>query len=153
LHNDGHIEFVEPFDCCDLNIQDSFYLVIEHRNHLIVMSDVPVAIIPGYEVSTLTYSFCIQQSYINDPFGFGIYSGQKEILPGVFAMLAGNGEQSNTGNSDTDINIDDRTFWELENGDYGYYRIGDYNLNADTNLNDRVIWEKNNGKFTSVPRN
>jgi hypothetical protein len=151
LHNDGHIEFVEAFDCCDLDLYDTYYLVIEHRNHLIVMAheDLPVDL----SNSTITYDFRTQQSYLDDPFGFGEYSAQKEILPGIFAMFAGNGDQTLIIDSDTDINFDDRTFWEGENGDIGLYRNGDYNLNGDTNFNDRVTWERNNGEFTSVPRN
>jgi hypothetical protein len=68
-------------------------------------------------------------------------------------MFAGNGDQTLNSQSDTDINFDDRSFWEGENGDIGEYRRGDYNLNGDTNFNDRLTWERNNGKFTSVPRN
>ena len=101
--------------------------------------------------STITYDFRLQQSYLDDPFGFGAFA-QKEIQPGVFAMFAGNGDQTTSPQSDTDINFDDRTFWEGENGDIGEYRFGDYNLNGDTNFNDRLTWERNNGNFTSVPR-
>jgi hypothetical protein len=156
LHKNGYIDFVEPFDCCDLDLFATYYVVVEHRNHLIVMSDVPVPVVPGVDSSTITYDFRTQQSYIDDPFMIGIFAGQKELLPqlpGVYAMFAGNGNQTSTNNSDTDINFDDRTYWEGENGDIGFYRIGDYNLNGDTNFNDRVTWERNNGKFTSVPRN
>ena len=101
--------------------------------------------------STITYDFRLQQSYLDDPFAFGAFA-QKEIQPGVFAMFAGNGDQTTSLQSDTDINFDDRTFWEGENGDIGEYRFGDYNLNGDTNFNDRLTWERNNGNFTSVPR-
>jgi uncharacterized repeat protein (TIGR01451 family) len=148
LHNDGRVEFVGEFACCDIDLGASYYLVIEHRNHLIVMSHEPIPIANG----KIVYDFRLQQSYINDPFLFGTFSGQKEILPGVFGMLGGNGNQALTTNSDTDINFDDRTFWESENGDIARYRNGDYNLNGDTNFNDRRVWELNNGKFTSVPR-
>lgn len=148
LHNDGRIEFVEGFDCCDLDLTATYYLVVEHRNHLIVMSHEPLSVVDG----TLTYDFRQQQSYIFDEFNFGTFSGQKEILPGVFAMHAGNGNQTQTTSSDTDVNFDDRTFWESENGIIAKYRFGDYNLNGDTNFNDRRVWELNNGKFTSVPR-
>ena len=149
LHQDGHIEFVDDFACCDIDQQLDYYLVIEHRNHLIVMSHQPISIING----KITYDFRTQQTYVDDPFGFGVFARQKEILPGVFAMLAGNGNQKLTSDSDTDINFDDRTYWENQNGDLGQYRNGDYNLNGDTNFNDRRVWELNNGKFTSVPRN
>jgi len=155
LHKTGYIEFVEEFDCCDLDLLGSYYLVIEHRNHLIVMSDVAVPIVPGIDSSTITYDFRQQQSYVDDPFMVGIFARQKELLPqlpGHFAMYAGNGNQTNTAFSDTDINFDDRSFWEGENGEIGEYRVGDYNMNSDTNFNDRVTWERNNGKFTSVPR-
>jgi hypothetical protein len=151
VHNDGHIEFVEEFDCCDIDLYQPYFVVIEHRNHLIVMSDDSIEI--DLNNSTITYDFRIEQSYLDDPFQFGNFARQKEILPGVFAMIAGNGNQTLSLQSDTDINFDDRTFWEGENGDFGEYRIGDYNLNGDTNFNDRVVWERNNGQFTSVPRN
>jgi hypothetical protein len=156
LHKGGYIEFVEPFDCCDIDLLASYYVVVEHRNHLIVMSDVPVPVVPGIDSSTITYNFRNQQSYVDDPFMIGIFAQQKELLPqlpGVFAMFAGNGNQTNTNFSDTDINFDDRIYWEGENGYFGEYHIGDYNLNGDTNFNDRVTWERNNGMFTSVPRN
>jgi hypothetical protein len=151
LHNNGVIEFVEEFDCCNLNFDSMYFLVVEHRNHLIVMSDDSLAI--DFVNSTITYDFRNQQSYITDPFNFGIYVGQKEIIAGVYAMFAGNGNQTLSNQSDTDINFDDRSYWEGQNGDLGLYRIGDYNMNGDTNFNDRVTWERNNGKFTSVPRN
>jgi hypothetical protein len=157
LHSDGHIEFVEEFDCCDLDLYATYYLVIEHRNHLIVMSDVPLEV--NLENSTITYDFRINPGFLDDIFGFG-FATQIELLPaypGMYAMYAGNGEQTDgggiyTNSEDVDINLNDRTFWEGENGDLGEYRIGDYNLNGDTNFNDRVVWERNNGKQTSVPR-
>jgi hypothetical protein len=82
-----------------------------------------------------------------------LYARQKEILPGKFAMLAGNSQQSLGWNDDTDINVNDLNFWGTQNGTIGRYRIGDHNLNGDTNFNDRTLWEFNNGKYTSVPRN
>jgi uncharacterized repeat protein (TIGR01451 family) len=148
LHSDGRVEFVGEFACCDVDLDESYYLVIEHRNHLIVMSHEPVPITNG----KIVYDFRAQQSYIDDPFMFGTFSGQKEIQSGVFVMLGGNGNQKLSIQSDTDINFDDRTFWESENGIIAKYRNGDYNLNGDTNFNDRRTWELNNGKFTSVPR-
>ena len=149
LHGDGRIEFIDGFDCCDVNLAQSYYIVIEHRNHLIVMSHEPVPIVSN----TISYDFRNQEGYINDPDMFGIFVGQKEIAPGVYAMFAGNGNQSDSANSDTDLNFDDRTYWEEQNGIIGQYRNGDYNLNGDTNFNDRTVWEFNNSKFTSVPRN
>ena len=148
LHSDGHIEFVDGFNCCGIDQAQSYYLVIEHRSHLIVMSSTAIHIVDG----KLTYDFRDKDGYIDDPFNFGTFVGQKEIAPGVYAMFAGNGNQTQGSTSDTDINYDDRTFWESQNGEPARYRNGDYNLNGDTNYNDRLLWELNNGKFTSVPR-
>ncbi len=145
LHKDGTIEMVEGFECCDMNMNGSYYLVVEHRNHLIVMSHQAIPIVNG----TLTYDFTLQQSYI-DANEFGSW-GQK-LIGGKYAMIAGNGNQSLTPASDTDINADDRNFWETENSQVGYRRA-DYNMNGDTNANDRILWEKNNGITTSVIRN
>ncbi|MCP4123936.1 MAG: tandem-95 repeat protein [Bacteroidetes bacterium] len=148
LHSDGHIQFVDAFECCNIDPTQDYYLVIEHRNHLIVMSHESLPVING----TITYDFRVQQSYIDDPYGFDTHVGQKEVLPGVYVMYGGNGDQSNTANSDTDINFDDRTYWEGQNSHIAKYRNGDYNMNGDTNYNDRRVWEINNGEFTSVPR-
>jgi hypothetical protein len=144
LLSDGTIEMLEGFDCCDLDMNGSYYLVVEHRNHLLVMSHVPVQVVAG----TLTYDFTAQQSYILP--GSGLW-GQKEV-DGIFFMFGGNGNQSANADSDTDINADDQSTWESHNGRQGY-RSGDYNLNGDTNSNDRIIWERNNGHGTSVIRN
>lgn len=149
LHQDGSIEFVAGFSCCKLDLTADYFLVVEHYNHLLVMSPAAVAVVDG----KISYDFRGQQSYIDDPFGFGIFVGQKEIAPGTFVMLGGNGNQTLSPTSDTDNNFDDRTFWESQNGTLARYRIGDYNLNGDTNFNDRPVWETNNGLFTSVPRN
>ena len=68
-------------------------------------------------------------------------------------MIAGNGDQNDEQSSDTDINYNDRSFWELENNVIARYRISDYNMNIDVNYNDRTLWEYNNKSITSVPRN
>ncbi|HZV68020.1 MAG TPA: HYR domain-containing protein [Saprospiraceae bacterium] len=150
VHKDGTIQFVKPLNCCSVSENSNYYLVIEHRNHLLVMSNGSVSFINH----KLSYDFRFQQSWENPIFaGLNLFAREKEILSGRFAMYAGNGNQALSLNADTDINFDDRSFWESQNGAVGFYRIGDYNLNADTNFNDRVVWERNNGKFTSVPRN
>jgi hypothetical protein len=143
LHSDGHVEFVNGgFSCCDLDLSGSYYLVIEHRNHLIIMSPEPVQVVNG----TLTYDFRYTQSYGN---------GQKLIIPGTpgtYAMYTGNGDQTKEVFSDTDINFDDNQYWGTQNGTIGRYRNGDYNMNGDCNYNDRTTFEFNNGVDSSVPR-
>ncbi|MBE0639519.1 MAG: hypothetical protein IH598_13460, partial [Bacteroidales bacterium] len=149
LHNNGAIEFITGhFTCCNPGLNSEFWLVIEHRNHMIVMSEEVIGIVGG----KITYDFRDKQTYVNDPFGYGIFARQKEVLTGTFAMFAGNGEQFIKTEADTDITFDDRRFWQGQNGIFGHYRIGDYNLNGDVNFNDRTLWEFNNGRFTSVVR-
>jgi hypothetical protein len=148
LHNNGAIEFItNGFPCCTLDFDAHYFLVIEHRNHLILMSHEPLPIVNNI----ITYDFRNQQSSLNDPEGFGIYARQKEILPGEFAMLGGNGEQHADANEHTDITDADRGFWIAAFDISGEYNAGDYNLNGEINVNDRTLWEENNGKFTSVP--
>jgi len=166
LHNDGRVEFVDKPEytsgsceitypeLCDLDLFAPYYVVIEHRNHLIVMSHEPVYV--DLDNSTLTYDFRNKQSFYDPDFPFEpggeTFIQQLQILPGVYSMYGGNGEQSSSFDADTDININDRTSWELDNGQQAQYRIGDYNMNVDVNFNDRVIVERNNGKITTVPR-
>jgi len=119
-------------------------LVVEHRNHLLVMSHQPV----GVTNDTITYDFRVQQSYTN-LFGFG----QLKIRDGVYVMFGGNGEQIVTNSADTDINVADKDTWIDENGNHSSYYFQDFDMNGDTNVQDKNLWVRNNGKFSDVPRN
>ena len=148
LHSDGRIEFTGTgFNCCNINVNGSYYVVIEHRNHLLIMSATAVPVVNG----KLTCDFRTMQSY-QDPLLPELYAGQKAIPGGRYVMYAGNGNQETTMDSDTDISLEDLMWWEIHNGTAGQYRSGDYNLSGDANMNDRTLWERNNGKFTMGPR-
>ena len=148
LHKDGNIEFVQALSCCELDQSLSYFLVVEHRNHLIVMTKNPVGVSNG----VLTHDFSHTDSYGGV---FGIEGSQKEItLPNnsvVFTMYGGNGNQIG-GASATDINVNDKTIWEGNNNQIGIYNAGDFNLSSDINVNDKTLWEINNSTFSSVPR-
>ena len=150
LHEDGTIEFVEDLDCCDLDQNQSYYLAVEHRNHLIVMSPNPLPIING----KISYDFRVNQSFNSFP---GFFVGQKPIMINgtqYYMMYGGNGFQSgNVLGASTDITSDDLPFWELSTGTQFRYVIGDFNLSGDTNANDRSIYENNEGSTSSVPNN
>jgi hypothetical protein len=148
LHNDGRLEFVDDGTCCELNFSQDYYLVIEHRNHLIVMSDTAISI----NGDSITYDFRGTQSYDEDPFNVGLV-GQKEVSPGVFAMYAGNCDQSSTPGDDTDINSSDFNRWDNENNQFLLYIIGDIDMNGDVNSNDFNLWQTNEQTLTSVIRN
>lgn len=152
LHQDGRVEFIPGFACCQINPTETYYLVIEHRNHLITMSPDPLPIVND----TLRFDFRTSQGYINDPFDLNAFAGQREMLlngQSVYMLFGANGDQTSSNSSDTDINLGDLIYWERENGEFGHYKIGDFNLNGDINFNDRILFDFNNSKFTSVPRN
>ncbi|MDV7399077.1 hypothetical protein RZS08_47145, partial [Arthrospira platensis SPKY1] len=87
---DGTIEFIPGHGSCDLDITENYYLVVEHRNHLLVMSHQPIPV----SGNQLVYDFRNQDSYTG-LLGFG----QKELAQGVFGMFAGNGDQTNSSSS------------------------------------------------------
>ena len=66
LHSDGTIEIIPTANCTPLDITQAYYVVIEHRNHLIVMSHEKQPVTGG----AITYDFRTQQSY-KDLLGFG----------------------------------------------------------------------------------
>jgi hypothetical protein len=149
LHSDGHIEFVSDADCCELDLSQSYYVVIEHRNHLIVMSESAVTPVNG----SLTYDFRFQDSYLDDPLGLGTFYSQKEVTPGVFTMYAGNGNQTSGDAADTDINASDYTKWLINGLQSRTYNFTDYNMSGDRNANDFELWQTNSPRNTTVPRN
>ncbi|MEZ4910139.1 MAG: discoidin domain-containing protein [Saprospiraceae bacterium] len=142
LLNDGTVQMVNGFDCCQIDVSKTYYVVVEHRNHLIVMSHQKVAIVGG----SIQYDFTTQQSY-QDLLGFG-----QKLINGKYVMHAGNGQQVISSSADTDINVNDKDLWQIYNGDNSSYYINDFELNGDVNVQDKNLWLINNGKFTDVPR-
>ncbi len=143
VHSDGQVEFLSGDDCCTIDTTQSYYVVIEHRSHLVVMSHEKVPVSGG----TISYDFRSQESY-KGLFGFG----QKQLLPGVYAMYAGNGDQVNGNNGNRVLNIitSDKDIWLNQNGNHSSYYINDFDLNGDVNVQDKNIWLQNNGVFSDV---
>ncbi len=120
---------------------DSAFVVVEHRNHMGVMT--PEAIrFDGY---ILNYDFTLQDSY-NDSTGVG----QLQFSDGNWGMYAGDGDQSDF--PSYDINGYDKTGWELNNGAFDTYHNSDFNMNGDINGDDKIIWQINNGLSSRVPK-
>ena len=140
--SDGSVMLTEYFDCCEM-IAEEYYITIEHRNHLAVMTPTPMPVVNGI----VGFDFTEDQSYTRL---FG--NGQKEIKPGVFAMYAGNGDQFTAPESPKDINSNDVSLWARDNGFHSGYYLQDYNLSGDVNVHDKAIWLVNNGVFTDVDR-
>lgn len=117
-----------------------FYVMIEHRNHLPVLSAHRVPIINN----SISYDFTAGNSY-NPGAGFG----QKQVGTN-WTMYGGNADQE--GSNGCDINAVDRIFWKSVNGLPNVYNPGDYNLDGDINGADRIVFNSNNGIFTTVPK-
>ncbi len=115
-----------------------YNIVIQHRNHLPVMSPVPFLLGEG----GLVYDFTQQDAYTGNGTGFG----QKEIFPGVWCMYSGDGDQT------FEIGGNDKTIWVDINGENPVYKIADYNMDGDVNGNDKSIWFNNNGISSRVPK-
>lgn len=142
LLKDGTVQMETAFDCCSSDFEE-FYIVIEHRNHLPVMTPTPMPVVDG----VISFDFRSNDSYTRL-----LGRGQKEIRPGVYAMFAGNGDQRLAAESAKDINANDVSLWALDNGKHSGYYQQDYDLNGDVNVHDKAIWLKNNGIFTDVER-
>ncbi len=142
LFRDGHIEFPDD-QCCLVDPTKEYYVVVEHRNHLIVMSPRARPVING----KISFDFRSNRSYVRL---LGV--GQKQVAPDLFVMFGGNGDQFNSGSSTVDINVSDLAEWLKENGmNSSYYKM-DFDLNGDANVQDKALYLRNNGLFTDVPK-
>ncbi len=140
VYQDGSINLV---DTCFRNFQekDSMYILLEHRNHLPVLSKEKVHIING----ELSYDFRNQDSYAIGG------AGQKQLLPGMYGMIIGDCDQESD-NVSFDINGKDKILWTRESGFYDVYNRADMNLDGDINGQDKVIFAENNGVFSAIPK-
>ena len=143
LHQDGRISFLDD-DCCLVDPTKSYYVVVEHKNHLIVMTPHRISVDADQKIA---FDFRSNQSFI-ELFG----AGQKEIAPGLYAMFAGNGDVNYESVSVTDINSNDLSAWTKENGANSSYYYNDYDLSGDVNSHDKSFYLPNNGVFTDVPK-
>ena len=139
LHNDGTITFPSP--CINLPT-GSFYVVIEHRNHMGIMSPNAVPVVNN----TMNFDFTTGQSFVlTNPPSFG-----QKVKSTAWMMYAGDGKK-NTSVTNYDINFSDSQLWKLESGIFDQYRYGDFNMDADVNFNDSNLWKLNNGRYSGVP--
>ncbi|MBC7892566.1 MAG: hypothetical protein H7Y12_10160 [Sphingobacteriaceae bacterium] len=139
LRSDGRITMVGA--CPQLPTDRSYFVVLEHRNHLGVMTPTAVAISNG----KLAFDFTAQQSFVNtNPPS----SGQRQV-GSRFVLFSSDGLKT-PGVQNFDINFNDSALWKGENGQYDRYLKGDFNLDADVNFADQVIWKRNSGRYSGV---
>ncbi len=140
VKKDGTVEFERcpiPFS----STLNSLYVVVEHRNHMGVMSAAKVPVV----ASALTYDFTTEDSY-RDPTSFG----QKQLPSGAWAMYAGDIDQMDM--PSYDITGLDKTAWFENNGLFDIYLAPDLNFDGDVNGADKAIWLLNNGIASRVPK-
>jgi PKD repeat protein len=119
------------------SLTQNLIVVIWHRNHLGVMSAnylTESGGLYGYNFSTGAAQ------------AFGGSSAHKQIGPGVWGMIGGDG------NKDGQITSSDESLiWENQAGTKGYLE-SDYNLNTQTDNKDKDdIWAPNLGEGSQVP--
>ncbi len=135
----GEVTFPEDCPLPAFTTSDLYYFVVQHRNHLGIMSPAEVDMPCGTAI--LEWDFRNSNSY-QPLFRFG----QKEIEPGVWAMFAANGEQEGSIQA---INSVDRTLWKILQGVFGY-NSGDFSMDALTNSFDETLWKQNQNRTTGV---
>lgn len=141
LRSDGRITMVTA--CPVLATDKTYYVLVEHRNHLGVMTPTALTLTD----SKLTYDFTKQQSFVKtDP----PTAGQVQV-GGKFVMLAADAVKTPV-TQNFDINYSDTNLWQTESGQFDRYLRGDFNLDADVNFADQLFWKKNNGKYSGVPQ-
>jgi uncharacterized repeat protein (TIGR01451 family) len=125
---------------------DKYYILIDHRNHLQVMSEA-VKLNAG---TTLAFDFTIQDSWrLGTPVPQEV--GQK-LIGSHYVMVGGNGDQQTGTSSQFDLNSLDFDVWAHDNGKVFQYLRGDYDMDLDCNSLDDELWINNNGKVNFIPR-
>lgn len=139
LLDDGHTldHQNESIFVCNQPISNNLYIAVWHRNHLGIISTSP-----AYKNGALySFDFSYEPNLI-----FGGLKSVKELAPGIFGILSGDG------NSDNEIdNKDKNDIWFLQNGSSGYLD-GDFNMDGEADENDKNnLWTPNTGKGSQVP--
>jgi hypothetical protein len=120
-----------------LIVNHNLYLVIWHRNHLAIMSSVPLAAVGG--VYTYDFTTGVGQAY-------GGILGQKQLAAGTWGMISGDGDGNRNIN-----NADKNDIWKPQSGSSGYLN-GDFNMNGNVdNIDKNDHWRPNSGKGSQVP--
>ena len=138
IQRDGSIRVS---DCMALPDGDAFFIVVEHRNHLPIMSPSAIPVVNG----VLVFDFTTQ-----DSFTYPASFGQKELMSGIWTAFAGNTYQGDDFNGSDDINIEDKSVWYNLNGTFDLYHEADHNLDGDINGSDKSLWLTNSGIATRV---
>ncbi len=118
-----------------VTVTNNLYVIIWHRNHLGIMSAVPLVLSGG--IYSYDFTTAAGQAYLN---------GQTILGGGNYGMYAGDADGNGEVHQD-DIDIR----WTSEAGSSGYYG-GDMNLDSQVNNQDKNdVWLPNNTISDQVP--
>jgi parallel beta-helix repeat protein len=120
-------------------VSGDYYVVVRHRNHLTIMSAVPVACEGG--TTPAPYDFTTAG---NKAYGTDAMKGMGTGNTAPFALFAADA------NASGDITILDRSVWRIENSQVGY-KSSDFNLDGEVTIFDRALWRLNNSLVSQVP--
>ncbi len=138
LDSNGYVHFCTlDNDELDLDLSLEYFVTVQHRNHLGVMSHNKLSFING----TLTYDFTTQDSHRSSPF----VVGQKEKSPNKWVMIAGNVDKNNY----KAINSADFTLINSEMGKTGYVN-SDFNIDGVVDQEDARLFNLNQGKRSGI---
>lgn len=142
LRNDGTITDINgalpTFDEVVLP-SGAYYIVVRHRNHLAVMSAVPVLL----SASTPLYDFTTGNEKVYLQFG-AEYGGLIQLQPTAWAIPAGDVDSNGM------ITELDRDKAKDSSGSLGYV-ITDVSLDGIVNAVDRILTRDNIYRYSSVP--
>lgn len=136
LHN-GQVTGLDgvSFPEFDVHVKNDLYLVVYHRNHLGIMSSVPVTKNGGL----FEYNFTVAAEKAYN-------QGQKHLGNNIYGMTGGDGITNGV------IDQEDKTErWNVQAGEAGYHDA-DFNLNKHVDNPDKVdIWLPNQGSTSQIP--
>ncbi|MBN3035932.1 MAG: hypothetical protein JW861_10130 [Bacteroidales bacterium] len=140
LRTDGAItglDGISPLSFPGLSVAYNLFAVVWHRNHLGVMSAVPLIENSG------VYSYDFTTSGTQ---AFGGTLAHKQVAPGVWGMIAADGSADGQVN-----NTDKNEVWAVQAGSTGY-KAGDFNMDSQVNNTDKNdLWKPNTGLSSQVP--
>ncbi|MBN3036230.1 MAG: right-handed parallel beta-helix repeat-containing protein [Bacteroidales bacterium] len=139
IKNDGIVTTTDGISPMVFNVSFSqqLYAVIWHRNHIPVMSALPLTETGGL----YTYDFTSGAGQV-----YGGTLAHKELAPGIWGMIASDG------NADSQINNTDKIeVWNPQAGSGGY-KSGDFDMNGEVNNGDKNdVRAPNTGLGGQVP--
>lgn len=143
LRNDGMVTNLSGDTAFFFNneINEGLFIVVWHRNHLPVMNPEPLQ---AANADNLLFI----HDFTSGPLqAFGGILAQHEVEPGVWAMMAADG------NADGQVgNPDKNEVWAVDAAQSGYLG-GDFNLDGHCNSQDKVDFlQVNSGNGSQVPQ-